>query len=188
MNLWLDYVYIHRVEHMFSRLGPAHYPILLFNIRKTLSKVTFSFSLFVYVCFNLASGGKGKKKPRLIEHKLILPILQATSLQHWPFDDCILRRMLVITAFFSLTVDVRYSWSKSSRNRRSSTINSSMAEKQEKLNFVNMKGRLTPLAFKLLSVFCMFNPAYIKIYLGTYCIHQADKLVSTHTFVTISTK
>lgn len=51
--------------------------------------------------------------------------------QHWPFDDCILRRMLVITAFFSLTVEVRYSWSRSSRNRRSSTINSSMAERQK---------------------------------------------------------
>lgn len=34
------------------------------------------------------------------------------------------------TAFFSLTVDVRYSWSSSSRKRRSSTINSSIAGKK----------------------------------------------------------
>lgn len=45
-----------------------------------------------------------------------------------PLDGCILSRMSVITAFFSLTVDVRYSWSRSSRKSRSSTINSSIAE------------------------------------------------------------
>lgn len=47
-----------------------------------------------------------------------------------PLDDCILSRMSAITAFFSLTVDVRYSWSRSSRKRRSSTINSSIAAKE----------------------------------------------------------
>lgn len=62
-----------------------------------------------------------------------------------PLDDCILSRMSVITAFFSLTVDVRYSWSRSSRKRRSSTINSSIAaNKGERKDTVRPSGVQTP--------------------------------------------
>lgn len=49
-----------------------------------------------------------------------------------PLEGCNLSRMSAITAFFSLTVDVRYSWSRSSRKRRSSTINSSIAANKGK--------------------------------------------------------
>lgn len=60
-------------------------------------------------------------------------------------DACILSRMSVITAFFSLTVDVRYSWSRSSRKRRSSTINSSIAANQgERKGTVRPSGAHTP--------------------------------------------
>lgn len=52
----------------------------------------------------------------------------AASFTSKPLDDCTRSRMSVITAFFSLTVDVRYSWSRSSRKRRSSTISSSIAQ------------------------------------------------------------